>query len=283
MCSRPLANSDQASSWDGPEGDYWRKNDARYNRMLRGYSERLLGAARIQSGERVLDVGCGCGESSCAAARAASPGAVLGVDLSAGMLASARERAAAEGLRNLAFEQADAQVHPFAAEAFDVILSRFGVMFFADPLAAFRNLRRALPRGGRMALLTWRGAQHNEWIREIRATLVGGPPKIPPAGAPGPLGLSDPEAVKPILSHAGFGEIAFTETSEPLCYGSTAGEAFDFIRGTPLAEDVLSEMDPAARPRALDALRALLERHQSAEGVCFQSSAWIVTARRSAP
>ncbi len=283
MCSRPIANIDQASSWDGPEGDYWRKNEARYNRMLREYSERLLGAARIQSGERVLDVGCGCGDSSCAAARAASPAAVLGVDLSAGMLASARERAAAEGLRNLAFKQADAQAYPFADESFDVILSRFGVMFFADPQAAFRNLRRALPRGGRMTLLTWRGAQHNEWIREIRGTLAGGPPKFPPPCAPGPLGLSDPEAVKPILSNAGFGEIAFTEASEPLHYGATAGEAFDFIRGTPLAEDVLSEMDPAARPHALDALRTLLESHQSAEGVCFQSSAWIVTARRSAP
>src|ERR1051325_1949900 len=101
MCSRPIANTDQASSWDGPEGDYWRKNEARYNRMLRAYSERLLEAARLQPGERVLDVGCGCGDSSCAAARAASPGAVLGVDLSTGMLASARERAAAERLGNL--------------------------------------------------------------------------------------------------------------------------------------------------------------------------------------
>src|SRR5262245_45834707 len=100
MCSRPLANVDQASSWDGPEGDYWRKHEARYNRMLHVYSERLLGAARIQPGERVLDVGCGCGDSSCAAARAASPGTVLGVDLSAGMLERARERAAAEGLRS---------------------------------------------------------------------------------------------------------------------------------------------------------------------------------------
>lgn len=282
MCSRPLANVDQASSWDGPEGDYWRQNDARYNRMLRLYSEQLLGAARLQPGERVLDVGCGCGDSSCAAARAASPGAVLGVDLSAGMLARARERAAEEGLRNLAFAQADAQVHPFAAESVDVVLSRFGVMFFADPLAAFRNLRRALRRGGRMTLLTWRGAQHNEWIREIRGALAGGPPKLPPPGTPGPLGLSDPEAVKPILSEAGFNEIAFTETSAPLSYGTTAGEAFDFIRGTPLADDVLSEMDPAAQHRALDALRALLERHHSVAGICFQSSAWIVTARRSA-
>jgi SAM-dependent methyltransferase len=239
-------------------------------------------AGRIQSGERVLDVGCGCGDSSCAAARAAAPGAVLGVDLSAGMLASARVRAAAEGLRNLKFEQADAQVHPFADGAFDVILSRFGVMFFADPLAAFRNLSRALARGGRMTLLTWRGAQHNEWIREIRGTLAGGPSKLPPSCAPGPLGLSDPEAVKPILSNAGFAEIAFTETSEPMCYGATAGEAFEFILGTPLAEDVLSEMDTVARSRARDALRTLLERRQSAAGVCFRSSAWIVTARRSA-
>jgi len=280
MTSHPLANADQASSWDGPEGDYWRKNEAPYNTMLRGYSARLLTAASLTSGERALDVGCGCGDSSCAAARAVAPGPVLGVDLSAGMLGRARERAREEGLAHLRFEQADAQVHPFGAEKFDVILSRFGVMFFADPAAAFRNLARSLRRGGRMTLLVWRGAQHNEWIREIRGALAGGPPKIPPPCAPGPLGLSDPDAVKPILANAGLNDITFTEVSEPLRYGAQADEAFDFIRGTPLAEDVLSEMDPAAQHRALEALRALLVRHASPQGVFFQSSAWIIGAWR---
>jgi SAM-dependent methyltransferase len=280
MPSHPLANTDQASSWDGPEGDYWRKNEAPYNSMLRTYSARLLTAANLKSGERVLDVGCGCGDSSCAAARAVAPGTVLGVDLSAGMLGRARERARDEGLDNLRFEQADAQVHPFGVENFDVILSRFGVMFFADPPAAFRNLARSLRRGGRMTLLVWRGVQHNEWIREIRGALADGPPKIPPPCAPGPLGLSDPDAVKPILVNAGLDDVTFTEVSEPLRYGAKAPEAFEFIRGTPLAEDVLSEMDPAAQRRALEALRGLLVRHESPQGVFFQSSAWIIRAQR---
>ena len=280
MPSHPLANADQASSWDGPEGDYWRKNEAPYNTMLRAYSARLLTAANLKSGERALDVGCGCGDSSCAAARAVAPGAVLGVDLSAGMLGRARERAREERLDNLRFEQADAQVHPFGEENFDVILSRFGVMFFADPTAAFRNLARSLRRGGRMTLLAWRGLQHNEWIREIRGALAGGPTKIPPPCAPGPLGLSDPDAVKPILGNAGLNDVTFTEVGEPLGYGAKADEAFDFIRGTPLAEDVLSEMDPAAQRRALEALRALLVRHESPQGVFFQSSAWIIRAQR---
>jgi SAM-dependent methyltransferase len=280
MPSHPLANTDQASSWDGPEGDYWRKNEAPYNSMLRTYSARLLTAANLKSGERVLDVGCGCGDSSCAAARAVAPGIVLGVDLSAGMLGRARERARDEGLDNLRFEQADAQVHPFGVENFDVILSRFGVMFFADPPAAFQNLARSLRRGGRMTLLVWRGVQHNEWIREIRGALADGPPKIPPPCAPGPLGLSDPDAVKPILVNAGLDDVTFTEVSEPLRYGAKAPEAFEFIRGTPLAEDVLSEMDPAAQRRALEALRGLLVRHESPQGVFFQSSAWIIRAQR---
>ena len=280
MASHPLANADQASSWDGPEGDYWRKNELPYNTMLRAYSARLLAVASLQSGERVLDVGCGCGDSSCAAARAVAPGPVLGVDLSAGMLGRARERAREERLDNLRFEQADAQIHPFGEGKFDVILSRFGVMFFADPTAAFRNLARSLRRGGRMTLLAWRGMQHNEWIREIRGALAGGPTKIPPPCAPGPLGLSDPDAVKPILGNAGLNEITFTEVSEPLRDGAQADEAFDFIRGTPLAEDVLSEMDPAAQHRALEALRALLVRHESPQGVFFQSSAWIIRALR---
>ena len=280
MSSHPLANVDQASSWDGPEGDYWRKNEAAYNTMLRAYSAQLLTSASLKSGERALDVGCGCGDSSCAAARAVAPGAVLGVDLSAGMLGRARERARAERLDNLRFEQADAQVHPFGEENFDVILSRFGVMFFADPTAAFQNLARSLRRGGRMTLLVWRGVRHNEWIREIRGALADGPPRIPPPCAPGPLGLSDPDAVKPILGEAGLEDVTFTEASEPLRYGAKADEAFDFIRGTPLVEDVLSEMDSAAQLRALEALRALLVRHESPQGVLFQSSAWIIRAQR---
>ena len=206
MPSHPLANVDQAASWDGLDGDYWRRNEAAYNTMLRAYSARLLTAASLKPGEWALDVGCGCGDSSCAAARAVAPGPVLGVDLSAGMLNRARERARDEGLDNLRFEQADAQVHPFGEEKFDVILSRFGVMFFADPTAAFRNLAESLRRGGRMTLLTWRGVQHNEWIREIRGALADGPTKIPPPCAPGPLGLSDPDAVKPILGNAGLND-----------------------------------------------------------------------------
>jgi hypothetical protein len=154
-------------------------------------------------------------------------------------------------------------------------------MFFADPTAAFRNLAQSLRRGGRMTLLAWRGAQHNEWIREIRGALAGGPAKVPPPCTPGPLGLADADAVKSVLGNAGLNDVTFTEVSEPLRYGARADEAFDFIRGTPLAEDVLSEMDPAAQHRALEALRALLVRHESPEGVCFQSSAWIICASRS--
>ena len=214
-------------------------------------------------------------------ARAVVPGKVLGVDLSAGMLARARERAGEEGLANVRFEQADAQVHPFDEAVFDVIISRYGVMFFADPASAFRNLARSLRPGGRMTLLTWRGLQHNEWIREIRHALSDGQVKPPPPPcAPGPLGFSDPNAVRPILAQAGLGEITFTEVSEPLCYGPDVESAFEFIHGTPLAQDVLAEMAPADQQRAIESLRALLVRHTSVHGVCFQSSAWIVSARR---
>ena len=132
-----------------------------------------------------------------------------------------------------------------------------------------------------MTLLVWRGLQHNEWIREIRGTLSGSPAKPPPTCAPGPLGLSDPEAVRPILGGAGLVEVTFTDVDEPLRYGANVGEAFDFICGTPLAQDVLTEMDPATHRVALDSLRALLVRHESPRGVCFQSSAWIIRAQRS--
>jgi len=280
MASPTIANTDQASAWDGDDGDYWVVNEARYEAMLRDYSTHLLEAAAIRPGENVLDVGCGCGGSSRAAARSARPGQVLGVDLSGKMLTRARERARDEQLTHLRFEQADAQVNVFPAESVDLVLSRFGAMFFNDPAAAFRNLQRSLRPGGRLALLTWQGLERNEWIREIRHVLAGGRPvPAPPLCAPGPLGLSDPEAVRKVLSQAGFAQIELIAVSGPLRYGTAIEEAFEFVRGTPLASDLLADLDATNRKRTVDALRDLLARHRTDDGVSFQSSAWIVTAR----
>ena len=156
-------NRDQLRVWDGDEGAYFAAHADRFNRGVALHHRRLLDAAAIGTSDRVLDVGCGTGQATRDAARAAPEGHVLGVDLSAVMLDYARRRAAAERLGNVAFEQADAQIHPFRADAFDVVISRFGCMFFAGLRAAFANIVRAVRPGGRVVLLTWQARDRNEW------------------------------------------------------------------------------------------------------------------------
>jgi ubiquinone/menaquinone biosynthesis C-methylase UbiE len=154
-------NLDQARAWDGDEGDHWTVQEQRYNAASRRFDPYLFTAASLASGERVLDIGCGCGVSTRQAARMTETGAVLGVDLSRRMIQRARERAREEGLDNVTFEQADAQTHRFQHDAYDVVISRFGSMFFADPVTAFRNVHPALSTGGRLALLTWQPLERN--------------------------------------------------------------------------------------------------------------------------
>ena len=146
-------NAEQAEAWNGPSGRHFVEQRERWERMRDRLTARLLAGAQIQDGENVLDIGCGCGDTTILAARASCSGHALGADLSRIQVAEARRLAAAAGVTNARFEVADAQVHPFQAGIFDVVLSTFGVMFFDDPAAAFGNLRKALRRGGRLAFL----------------------------------------------------------------------------------------------------------------------------------
>jgi SAM-dependent methyltransferase len=276
-----VANVEQAAAWDGEEGARWAEDAERYDASVRGHTRRLLAAARIAAGERVLDIGCGCGESTREAARAADPGPALGVDLSGPMLARARERARAEGLTNVSFEQADAQVYPFEEQAFDLAISRFGAMFFGDPVAAFRNIGRALRPGGRLALLAWQELGNNEWLLAVRGALAAGRPlPEPPVGAPGPFGLADPSAVRRSLASAGFEAVELAEVREPMWFGADAEDAFAFVSTIGPTRGLLGGLDDASAARALEALRATLAAHETAEGVRFDSRAWLITARR---
>lgn len=276
-----VANSDQADAWNGPQGAHWAANDERYNRSIRRHTRRLLEAARIAAAERVLDVGCGCGETTREAARLASPGRALGVDLSAPMLAVARQRSQAEGLANVSFEQADAQVHPFPEQAFDLLLSRFGVMFFADRVAAFANLRRALRPGGRLALLSWQRPDQNEWMVAIRGALAAG--RVlpgPPVGGPGPFGLAEPDKVRRELAAAGFAAVELESVRESFEAGADVEAAFRFASAGGPARGMLDGLDERGRASALEALRRTLTEHDTGQGVLFGSAAWLITARR---
>src|SRR3954468_2691442 len=169
-----VANADQLAAWDGDEGEHWSTHAERYDASVSAASQRLAEVAAIADGEVVLDLGCGCGATTRDAARAAGRGAAVGIDLSSRMLERAHERAAGEGLGNVTFVHGDAQVHEFAPEAFDVVISRFGAMFFADPVAAFANVARATRPGGRAALVAWQALAANEWLTEVRGALALG-------------------------------------------------------------------------------------------------------------
>jgi SAM-dependent methyltransferase len=178
------------------------------------------------------------------------------------------------------FEQADAQVHPFEAGRFDVGVSSFGAMFFADPTAAFANIRRALRPDGRLALLAWRELHRNEWLTAIRGALaVGRTLPEPPAGAPGPFGLADEGHVRGVLTGAGFVDIGLDELQEPLELGTNADDAFAFLGTIGLAKGLTQGLDEAAKATAWDNLRHALVDHETPAGVLFGSSAWLVTAR----
>jgi SAM-dependent methyltransferase len=275
-----IANLEMAKAWDGPEGEYWAENAERYERTSRRHVQLLLEASSIAEHENVLDVGCGTGKATLAAARSARSGSALGVDLSAKMLERARRSAESEGVSNVRFEQADAQVHPFPPAAFDVVISNFGAMFFADPVAAFANIGRAMRPDGRMLLLAWRDLGRNEWVTAIRGALsVAGPLPEPPPNAPGPFGLADADHVRRVLEAARFADVTLEEVDQPIELGRDADDAFSFVSGFGFTRGVTQDMDADQKDRALQALSRTMVEHETDDGVLFGTSAWLITAR----
>jgi SAM-dependent methyltransferase len=252
-----------------------------YDAELRRHNEALRAACGIRSRDRVLDIGCGSGQTTRQAARAAKAGSALGVDVSAPAIERARDLAQAEGLRNVTFERADAQVHRFPAGRFDVAISRFGTMFFADPAAAFANIGQALRPGGRLVMMVWQAADRNEWDVTIRQSLQAPEAPVPrPSGGPDPFSLADPEAVTDLLQAAGFADVTFTDVREPVYYGPDVPAALNWVRGFTSTSEALKRLNPTAAARALDRLRDALAAHTTTNGICFDSRAWIVTANR---
>lgn len=273
------SNADQFRAWDGDEGAYWAAHAEYFDRSVAAYHERLLATANITGSDRVLDIGCGTGQTTRDAARAAAAGSAVGVDLSARMLDLARRRAEEEGVTNTSFEQVDAQSHPFPSESFDLAISRTGAMFFGDLTAAFTNIGRAVAPGGRLALLVWQPLPANEWMREISGALAAGRDlPVPLPDAPGPFSLSDPDRVRTTLTAAGFGSVELEGTSAGMWFGTDADDAHQFVLG--LMGWMLDGLDDTGRARAVDDLRAAMASHETADGVLFGSAAWIITATR---
>jgi SAM-dependent methyltransferase len=253
-----------------------------YDAELRRHSVHFHAATDVRPGDHVLDIGCGAGQTTCDAARAAVNGRALGVDVSASMLARARRRAEAEGLHNVTFEHSDAQSHPFPPARFDLCISRFGTMFFADPVAAFTNIGRAMRPEARLVLLVWQDADRNEWFTAIRRALAGSNPPVPTERDLEPFSFGDPTNTRRILTAAGFADAGFAAVREPVYYGPDPDAAYNTVLGLRHARDLLAGLDAAAAAHAAGRLRTTLAVRHTSSGVQFDSRAWIVTARRRA-
>ncbi len=271
------SNADAAAGWDGPAGDTWTDNADLFDAGVARYLQPFLDAAAIEPTAHVLDVGCGNGQTTREAARLAHAGSATGVDLSSRMLDLARRRAEQEGLTNTRFIQADAQVADLGVHRYDRVISRTGVMFFGDPVAAFANLARALKPDGRMVLLVWQPFTENEWLGSfLRAVSVGRDLPPPPPDRPGPFALGDPDRVRAVLTAAGFAEPHLAGLREPMYYGPDVATAEAFVLG--IVGGMLTELDDTARAEAMAALRATLQEHLGPDGVTYRSAMWLVTA-----
>lgn len=271
-----IVNHEQYETWNGADGRHWAQHHRRYDAMAAGYTKPLLDAALIRATDHVLDVGCGTGQTTRAAARRAPQGRAVGIDLSEPMLEQARRIAAAEQVGNVSFVQGDAEVHPFPDGGFDAVLSRAGVMFFADPVTAFGNVRRALRPGGRLAFVC-----HGEPTREAQAIFAALAGHLPAGDAGEPSGVSDftdPDHIRAVLLGAGFAEPDITAVEVTGVLGTDAADAADFLLEGQLGAFV-GALDAEALRRVRQDLTTVLRPCETGGVVRLPARGWLVTAR----
>jgi len=278
------ANQEQIRYWNEQGGPRWVQRQQQLDAQTNPFGLVAMQRAGIKLGEQVLDVGCGCGQTALELAqRVGSSGSVMGIDISQPMLARARERQQELGLKNLELMQADAQTYAFARERFDLIFSRFGVMFFDNPAVAFANLRTALRSAGRFCFLCWQTLEKNEWARVpfLAATRHVQPLAPPAPDAPGPFAFANPDRVRRLLETGGFKEVSCESHEAELSMGGarTVDEAVEFsLEIGPIAR-LLGNADMELRTRVAQAVREALTPYVSQHGVSLRGAAWIVLAR----
>jgi len=264
------------------KGRFWAENADHFTRMLGAFGEALLEGAALQPGERVLDVGCGNGDVTLAAAAVVAPeGAVLGVDLSSDQLDNAAVRASRADLTNVVLVEGDAGTVDLGPEPFDVLLSRFGVMFFDDPVATFAHLHHAMGPGGRLAFVCWQRVEENEWVqgpRRVVSSVV--PVRDLPAGTAGAYSLAEPDHTRGLLTRAGWADVGFEPVVRPVHLGPSADAATAVVTAMEWAREALADASDEQRDEALEAVRGHLAEHALPDGrIEIPGSAWLVTAR----
>jgi SAM-dependent methyltransferase len=273
-------NAQQIEYWNGPAGERWARAQDRIDRHLGLITEALLSMAAPREGERVLDIGCGGGTTALVIRERVGPeGAVTGIDISTPNLAVAQARAHA-GMADVQFIEGDAAAYEFQP-TFDLVFSRFGVMFFAEPAAAFANIRKALVRNGRLAFVCWRTFRENEWsYAPYEAALSLLPPQeATDPHAPGPFAFADSGRVTQILGDAGFGEIAIESLDTTVNMGTNVEEAVvEALTLGPLAR-AAADLDEKTRAEIGARVAPIVGRYKTPYGITPPAAVWLVSAR----
>ena len=272
-------NSAQVDHWNATAGQTWARYHDQLDRLLGPLGLEALRTLALTAGERVLDIGCGCGHTTLdIAVRVGTQGSVVGIDLSAPMLDIAQRRPPPAGAGEVEFRQVDAQCADLGRSSFDVAFSRFGVMFFSDPVAAFANIRDALKPGGRVGFVCWRPLQENRWVHEpLEAARPFLPPLPPPdPTAPGPFAFADDGRVRAILSDAGFAEIDIRRFDTRIGLGDLNDALQLTLRVGPLGTAVRE--NPSCEAHLSGSVKAVLANYVTPIGVLMPAAVWIVHA-----
>ena len=283
-----IKNATQIEFWNGETGQNWVSHDALMEAMLQPLGEAVMDSLSPTPGEQVLDIGCGCGHTSLSLAdRVGAEGSVTGIDISAPMLAVASQLAAEHnaGHKSVQFLEADAQTHSFTPERFDAAFSRFGVMFFEDPVAAFTNIRASLRPSGRLAFCCWQPRAVNPFMTVpamAALELLPAPPKIPPR-TPGPFAFEEADYVAEILTEAGFEHVAVTPLRQPLTFGrgmSLEDIVERLVEIGPIAQMVREAPEDLQQPVRDKVVDAVAPFYQAGAGMNLEGQFWLVTAKR---
>ena len=284
MTPAEVFNVDQRSRWNGTDGEYWTSQQDRLDRTLAPVIEPLLAFAAPRAGSTVIDVGCGCGATTIELARTVGPsGRVLGIDISEPMLALAHERL--RKFANTSCRLGDAAELPLRDLGAELIFSRFGVMFFGDPVAAFANLRTGLAAGGRLRFACWRPINENPWLQIPLHAVYEHAPRLPMPDPeePGPFAFGDTARVTRVLTAAGFTEPSFAplDIQMDIASGGTLEDAVAQSSAMGPAKRALVDQPDDIREAALESIRRALTPYASASGVQLPGAVWLVAADRA--
>jgi SAM-dependent methyltransferase len=283
MAATDKVTTEPGEHWPREATELYLREADRIEAMNGAFGEAMLDAVRLEPGERVLDVGCGYGTTTLEAARRVAPGGTaVGIDITAPLLDLARQRAVAAGLDNVEFLEADAQVHPFQEGAFDAVISRFGIMFFEDPEAAFSNLGRAVRPGGRLVVVCPNDPLQSEWVAVAFAAAAPhvGLPDLGPPGAPGPFAFAEGNRLERTIRAGGFIDVTLEAITRPIRIGEDVEDVAAFITSLPESKALFYGKPHEKVTAAVDALREGFAPHAGPAGVVVNNTAWLASARR---